>query len=255
LIRGLRKARYDLAVDVSNGYHFSLNGALLTWLSGARYRVGYDREEAGSFMNVLIPLPSPETHMADAVRDIVKPILPGILEYGMSFYVGEEDRNFAAVWLHEHEITEYDPFFVIHPGGKGKKRWDAGNFAALIDRIAGVTGARMVVAGSVSERGVIGEIRAATRSPFDTLEGVSVGQMAAVIERCHLFISGDTGPMHVAAALGRPVAAIFTSSDPRVFGPRGKYSRVVVPRNGAVTVDDVVDAIWDILSIEEETEK
>jgi heptosyltransferase-2/heptosyltransferase-3 len=255
LIRELRKAKYDLAVDVSNGYHFSLNGALLTRLSGARCRVGYDREDAGAFMNVLVPLPPPDTHMADAMRDIVKPILPGILEYRMAFYVSEGDRNFAAVWLHEHDITEYDSYFFIHPGGKGEKRWGARNFAGLIDRIAGVTGARMVVAGSAHEHEIIQEMSRLSRCGFDVLVGVTVGQMAAVIERCDLFISGDTGPMHVAAALGRPVVAVFLSSDYRVFGPRGKYGRIVAAEDGPVTIDDVVTAIWDILSIDEESEK
>lgn len=255
LVRQVRKAGYDLAVDVSNGYHFSLNGALLTWLSGARYRVGYDRGDAGAFMNVLIPLPPPDTHMADAMRDIVKPILPGILEYQAVFYVSEEDRSFAAVWLHEREITEYDSYFVIHPGGKGKKSWGAQNFAGLIDRMAGVTGVRMVVAGSGAERERITEMRRLSRCGFDVLEGVTVGQMAAVIERCDLFVSGDTGPMHVATALGRPAVAVFTSSDYRVFGPRGRYSRIVTADEGAVAVDDVVTAIWDILSIDRESEK
>jgi ADP-heptose:LPS heptosyltransferase len=255
LVHELRKARYDLAVDVSNGYHFSLNGALLTRLSGARYRVGYDREDAGAFMNVLIPLPPPGTQMADAMRDIVKPILPGILEYQVAFYVCEEDRSFAAVWLQEREITGYDSYFVIHPGGKEKKRWGARNFAGLIDRIAGVTGARMVVAGSGPDRETIQEMRRLSRCGFDVLEGVTVGQMAAVIERCDLFISGDTGPMHIATALGRPVVAVFLSSDYRIFGPRGKYGRVVTAENSPVDVDDVVAAIWDILSIDEESEK
>jgi ADP-heptose:LPS heptosyltransferase len=251
----VRKAGYDLAVDVSNGYHFSLNGALLTRLSGARYRIGYDREDAGTFMNILVPLPPPGTHMADAMREIVRPILPGILDYQTAFYVNEHDRNFAAVWFHDHEITEDDSFFFIHPGGKGKKRWGAGNFAALIDRIWAATGARIVVAGSKPDQEIIDEIRRLARYPFDILDGVTVGQMAALIERSDLFISGDTGPMHVATALGRPVVAIFLSSDWRTYGPRGKYARIVAADDGQVGVDDVVTAIWDILSIDDETEK
>ncbi len=254
-IRNLRLGRYDLAVDVSNGYHFSLNGALLTRLSGARYRIGYDRGDAGAYMNVLVPLPPPDTYMADAIRDIVRPILPGMLEYKTALYVSEEDRAFGAVWLSEHDISEYDPFFVMHPGGKGKKLWGARNFATLVDRVTSVSGARVVVAGGRSEEETVREMQSLSRCGFETLDNVTVGQMAAVIERCDMFVSGDTGPMHVAAALGRPIVAVFLSSNPNVYGPRGKYSRIVTGAEGNVTVDDVMTAIWDILSIDSDMEK
>ena len=193
--------------------------------------------------------------MADAIRDIVRPILPGMLDYGIALYVSDEDRAFAEVWLSEHEITGYDPFFVVHPGGKGKKRWGAENFATLADRVTSVSGARVVVAGGRADAETIGEMKTITRYGFDTLDNVTVGQMAAIIERCDMFVSGDTGPMHVAAALGRPIVAIFLSSNPSVYGPRGKYARVVTGPEGMVAVDDVMTAIWDILSIDSDMEK
>lgn len=254
MIRNMQRRRYDLAVDVSNGHHFSLNGALLTRLSGARYRLGYDRGDAGTFLNVLVPSPPPDTPMADAVRNVLKPVAPEIREYPTVFYLSEDDRVFAGEWLQEREITEFDSFFIVHPGGKGKKRWGARNFATLIDRIAGVTGARIVVAGGAAEAETIREMRAVARTPFDVLTGVSVGQMAALIDRADLFVSGDTGPMHVAVALGRPVVAVFLSSNHRVYGPRGRNSRVVTDSDGAVLPDDVVTAIWDLLSIEPDPE-
>ncbi|MHB9030730.1 MAG: glycosyltransferase family 9 protein [Candidatus Latescibacterota bacterium] len=249
LTRELRRKRYDLAIDVSDGRHFSLNGALLLRFSGARHRLGYDREDASVFMNVLVPPPPADMPMADAIRDILKPIVPGIREYPTVFYLSDDDRVFAGEWLQVHDISEYDSFFVFHPGGKGKKRWGAGNFAELIDRIAGVTGARIVVAGAGAERETIGIMMKRTRIRFDVLENVTVGQMAAIIDRCDLFVSGDTGPMHVAVALGRPVVAIFQTSNHRVYGPRAKNSRIVTGEDSEVTVDAVVNAIWDLLSI------
>jgi ADP-heptose:LPS heptosyltransferase len=254
LARELRRKKYDLAVDASDGRHFSLNGALLIRLSGARYRLGYDREDAAVFMNVLVPPPPADKPMADAMRDILKPVIPGLREYPTVFYLNDDDREFAGEWLQEREISEYDSFFVFHPGGKGGKRWGAENFATLIDRIAGVTGARIVVAGAGAEREAIGTMRNRTRIRFDVLDQVTVGQMAAIIERCDLFVSGDTGPMHVAVALGRPVVAIFQTSNHFIYGPRAKNSRIVTGENGEVAVDAVVNAIWDILSIDADSE-
>jgi ADP-heptose:LPS heptosyltransferase len=253
LFRKVRRRKYDLAIDASDGRHFSLNGALLVRFCGARLRLGYDRGDAAVFMNVLVPPPPADMPMADAVRDILKPMVPGIREYPTVFFLSDDDRVFAHEWLLERDITDYDSFFVFHPGGKGKKRWDPVNFATLIDRIAGVTGARIVVAGAEAEREAIEIMKKRTRIRFDVLDNVTVSQMAAIIDRCDLFVSGDTGPMHVAAALGRPVVAIFQTSDHRVYGPRAKNSRIVTGENNEVTVDAVVNAIWDLLSIDNDS--
>lgn len=250
LIRELRGRGYDLAIDVSDGHHFSLNGALLTRFSGARYRAGYDRGDADTFLNVLVPPPPVDTPMAEGVQHVLKSLAPGARDYPTVFYMSAEDRVFAQEWFLERDITEYDSLFVIHPGGKRDKRWGERNFSALIDRIAGVTGARIVVAAGAAERETVAEMRTLSRSRFDVLEGVTVGQMAAVIARSDLFVSGDTGPMHLAVALGRPVVAIFRAGNPRVYGPRAKNSRIVTPVDGSITVDDVVNAIWNVLSID-----
>jgi heptosyltransferase II len=237
-IRKLKKERYDLAIDVSNGHHFSLNNVLLTFFSGARYRLGYDRGDAGTFMNVLVPPPPESTPMAEAMQGVIDQIFPGIRKYQTVFYVGDQDRSFAGEWLQEHSIAETDSFIVIHPGGKGKKRWGEENFAGLIDRIAS-GGEKIVVIKGKSEKKTINSLYTLAESGFEILEKVSVGQMAAIIERSMLFISGDTGPLHVAEALGKPVVAIFLASDAQVYGHHGKKTRVITGKESSVTSEEV----------------
>ncbi|MFA6471282.1 MAG: glycosyltransferase family 9 protein [Candidatus Latescibacterota bacterium] len=244
-IRKLKNARYDLAIDVSDGCHFSLNNVLLTFFSGARYRLGYDRENAGTFMNIIIPPPPENTPMAEAMQRIIEPILPGIRKYQTAFYVGDHDRSFAGEWLQNHSIAETDSFVVMHPGGKGKKRWSIENFADLIDRIA-ATGEKVVVIGGKSEQKTLFSLRTLAHAEFDILERVSVGQMAAIIERARLFVSGDTGPMHVAEALGKPVVAIFLASNAQVYGHHGKKTRVVTGNEGSITAEEVFSAVQNL---------
>ena len=74
----------------------------------------------------------------------------------------------------------------------------------------------------------------------------AVGQMAAVIERCSLYISGDTGPMHVAAALDRPTVGIFNARTFSVYGPRCRNGRIVFNENGMPAVDEVMNAVHDV---------
>lgn len=256
-INNLRKERYDLVVDASNGYHFSLNNVLLVSFSGARYRLGYARGGKESYFNLPVPLPSEETHMADAMLGLVKSISPDIRDFPLSYYLSDSDRAFAQGWLKERRIMEFDSFFVIHPGGRGEKQWGPLNFAELIDRINSEITLRIVVIGSKEEYELIEHINDLSESAFDIVQDVTIGQMAAIIERCDMFISNDTGPMHVSIALGRPTVGIFISSDFRVYGPRGRNGRIIINTEGLPTVDDVMVAVMDLLDshADMETEK
>ena len=251
-IHNLRKNKYDLAVDVSNGYHFSLNNVLLTSLSGAKYRLGYDRDDAKSFLNILAPLPPEETHITDAMLGLIKFISPGLQEFPLSFYVSESDRSFAKKWLNECNIRDFDSFFVIHPGGRGKKQWGAENFAELIGRIDSDISARIVVIVGEAEDELIDSISELTDTAIEIIQNITICQMAAVIESCDMFISNDTGPMHVSSALGRPTVGIFISSDFRIYGLRGKNGRTVISKKEKPSVDDVMMAVLDLLGINDE---
>ena len=243
----IRRAGYDLAVDVSDGRHTSLNNSLLTAFSGAHYRLGYNYGEAGGFLNMAVPCPPADMHMADAVMGLVKFIAPETPDFPMVVHIGEDDREFASEWLQRHDIPALESFFVIHPGGKGRKRWDTDKFAGLIERIDREMGVRLVCIAGPADMDRLDRIHEKSGAAFDVLTDVTVNRMAAVIERCDLFISGDTGPMHVASALEKPTVAIFLSSDFRVYGPRGENTRIVIGTNGSVVVDDVMLAINDLL--------
>jgi len=248
-ILNLRRNKYDLAIDVSDGYHFSFNNVLLTYLSGARYRLGYDRGDARSFLNILVPLPPKNTYMSDALLGLAKFISPNVGKFPMTYYLSDSDKRFADKWLRIHNIMDFDSFFAIHPGGKEKKRWGAKNFAALIDRINEEIGTKVVVIGGKSEKNIVNNIKDFSKTQLEVLENVKVGEMAAVIDRCNIFISGDTGPMHVAAALNRPTIGIFISSNFHVYGPHGKNNRIVISKGNDSSCDDVMVAIMDLLGV------
>jgi len=247
-IKSLRRAEYDIAIDVSNGYHFSLNNMLLTSLSGADYKIGYNRNDAQAFLNLLVPLPPPDMHMADAMLGLVKYVSTEVPEFPTAYFISDEDCSFADEWLKSHGIAELDSFFVIHPGGKGKKRWNENNFAGLIDRINADIGVKIIVIGGIAEHDTLVKIRDLSKVSFDVLENVTVGQMAAIIDRSNLFISGDTGPIHISSALGRPTIGIFISSDFRVYGPRGENARIVIGKQDQTSIEDVMIAVKDLFS-------
>lgn len=246
-IRKLRKRKYDLAFDVSDGRHFSFNNVLLAALSKAKYRIGFDRGDSGSFLNILVPVPPPNIYMAEAINELARFLFPEAGGYELEYYLSDSEKDFADEWLRNHSIMEFDTFFAIHPGGKGRKRWGGNNFAALISRIHQETGVKIVLIAGASEISVVDSIKELTHVQFEVLENATAGQMAAIIDRCTVFISGDTGPMHVASALKKPVIGIFISSNFHEFGPRGQNSRIVISGGASRSIEDVMIALNDIL--------
>ena len=123
------------------------------------------------------------------------------------------------------------PLVGIQPAtGRRVKEWDPARFAELGAEIARTRGASVVLIGSVADKPVLDAVRAAWPSDVPLAElppDVDLVVLAAVLERLSLFITGDTGPMHLAAAVGTPVLAIFGPSLPTRYAPLSQRSRIV----------------------------
>ena len=104
----------------------------------------------------------------------------------------------------------------------------------------------MVLWGPDEER-AIRLFRAEVHSDPIVIAPTSIGNLAALIERCHVFICGDTGPMHMAVAWDVPTIALFLVEDYRLYGPRGDRHRIVFDPEGKVEVEDVLLAFEDLM--------
>ena len=97
------------------------------------------------------------------------------------------------------------------------KQWEEEKFAALIDALAGE--ARVIVTGSESDRPLVESIASKTSAPPETLIGSDLATFAALVEAFDVFVTGDTGPMHLSHSVGTANVAIFGPSDPVRYGP------------------------------------
>jgi ADP-heptose:LPS heptosyltransferase len=122
------------------------------------------------------------------------------------------------------------PFIGIHPSaGRAIKQWEVEKFAALADRLVEATSGTVILTGSASDRELVEEVAARSKSRPETLiGGVGLRGFAALLERLDLFVSGDTGPMHLADAVACPGVAIFGPSDPRRYRPESSATLTVV---------------------------
>ncbi|MCU0727842.1 MAG: glycosyltransferase family 9 protein [Planctomycetes bacterium] len=141
--------------------------------------------------------------------------------------VGEAARRRADRFLREHDLAGR-PAAGLHPGGShAGKRWPASSFAAAGNAIARRYGARIVLFEGPADRDAAEEVRAGLDAAPVDVRGVDLAELAALLARTAFLLCNDSGPMHLAAAVGTPVVAIFGHSDPLNWGPCGDRHEIV----------------------------
>ena len=228
----MRARRYDLVVHLTD----HPRGAWLTRTLGARYGVAPERARGGRFWRscfthrYLVPRATPrhtvETNL-DALRRIG--LWPDEADKALVLVPGAEAEARSAALREAHGLARRR-FIVVHPGSRWLfKCWPAGNTAALVDGLA-ADGWQVVLTGAPDPReaALVADILARTgATPVDLSGKLTLPELAALIAASRLFIGCDTAPMHIAAAMGTPVVAVFGPSGEAEWGPWRVPHRVV----------------------------
>ena len=227
--RAWREKAYDLAIN----FEPDIRSNLLLALSGARRRVGFVSGGGGGVLTDAIA-PDPHAHIAENAKalvtrafDGVKAAAGGVVPVKLNIPDHARRRAAELVATPKHGA----PLVGIQPAaGRRIKEWDPVRFAEVGAAIARARGASIVLIGSVADKPVVDAVRAAWPADVPLCElpaDVDLVVLAAVLERLTLFITGDTGPMHIAAAVDTPVLAIFGPSLPTRYKPLSARSRLV----------------------------
>jgi ADP-heptose:LPS heptosyltransferase len=145
-----------------------------------------------------------------------------------------EDRQRGKKLLETSGMTGSPrPWVGIHPSaGRGIKQWEIEKFAALADKLVQTVSAKVLVTGGPSDRELVEEVTSRAGVEIHPLVAeIGVRTFSAVVAELDLFITGDTGPMHIAHAVDTPNLAIFGPSDPVRYGPEGNGEKRVVLRH------------------------
>ncbi|MBU2699015.1 putative lipopolysaccharide heptosyltransferase III [Sporomusaceae bacterium BoRhaA] len=221
LIWEIRSRHYDLAVCTN----FAARGAMLAWIAGIPYRAGYDRQHANLFLTHIASGERSEIcHEAENYLAVLKPLGITTADTTLTFQVQEQDKlNLAAK---VPKLTLDQPIAVVCPSGSyPRKSWTISAYAELICRLAEES--QVVLIGGGREAAELSKISQASadlagKNVASVLAGeLSLGELAALLQRCKVLVSIDTGPMHIAQAVGTPVVALFGPTDPAIWGPRG----------------------------------
>jgi heptosyltransferase I len=217
LRRQLRSRRFDVLIHAQ----FSMRSNLASLQVRAPVRLGYDagrsKDLHGLFINERIP-PGPGQHVVDSYFSFAETL--GVRERKLVWEipVPEEARAFAAA-----QLPENDPILLLSPCSSHPLRnWLPDRYARLCDHAARTHGFRIVLAGGPSdaERAMGDAIRDRMREPVTDLIGKdTLKQLLAMIGRATLLVTPDSGPMHMATAMGTPVLGLHAASNPQRSGP------------------------------------
>ncbi len=214
---------FDLTIDFTPDE--DLRGALLARASRARYRAGFRAAGRQACFSVRGPRADSRRHVLDLNRDLLESLGAAAKTTRPVLYVTPQERGAAQARL--AALGAAAPRIALHPGGHyPTQRWSPECFAELIGLLTGRTGAACVVIAGPDEQELCGRICAATPDALPA-GACTVREMMGLFASCDLFIGGNSGPLHVASALGVPTVSVMGPTDPLRFAPRGPADRVL----------------------------
>ncbi len=223
-VRALRRERFDLAIDLQG----LARSAIFTWLANAElsFGVGQPREGARAAYDRVVP-PSPnDTHAVDRYLAVL-PLL-GVPVHDRFQWL--PDRPQVAAQLRQKWNLDANRWIMLLPGARWtNKRWPIENFVELARQLLRLApDLKLAILGSSDDRASGAAIAAvdSTRC-LDLTDRTSLPEMVEWIRFSKLVVTNDTGPMHVAAALRRPVVAFFGPTNPARTGPYGQRENVL----------------------------
>lgn len=221
LMQQLRARPFDLVVDVQG----LLKSAVWVALARSPRKVGYDKTRELSYLALTERVPpfDPEAHAVRRYLNLAHYL--GAPPAPPRFHLGLDTAVDISALI---PATTDRPLVVLHPGARwASKLWPPASWAQLSDWFH-AQGFQVAVTGSTADRELVANITAQCRAPRLNLAGsTSLAQLAAILQKARLAVTTDTGAMHLAAALGTPVAALFGPTAPWRTGPFGDGHQVV----------------------------
>lgn len=228
LARELRRGGFDLAILLQN----AIEAAIITRLAGIPLRAGYNSDGRGLLLTHSVQRTRAirQVHQIDYYLEMVKALGGTPAGRDARLHPGADDAEIAEKIAGTFGIGAGRPLIGVAPGAAygPAKKWFPERFAVVVDRLIDEAGGQAILFGSGGDRGSTAEVQRNARHPLVDIAGkTNLQEAIALIARCNLFLSNDSGLMHVAGALGVPTVAIFGSTNPATTSPVGKRSVVI----------------------------
>lgn len=278
LILSLRKRKFDLTYTPGRGEgmreHF-----LISFLTGARHRIGFKIGNCGLLNTIRTEFKKEDIPIVKQNLDLLKAACLKTDKHDIHLEIPENDMNSASAILKRFEFNNFYPLITIHTGALWNEKyrcWPIEKFISLVKRLLNELHAKVIIIGSKieTEAGEKIEKEIQDKSLISLVGRTDIPLMAAIIKLSHLFIGNDSGPLHIASAIGTPFIGIFTSTSPAqvlsnfqkgiilqkklrcgpcymhdpLFIPPCKETHKSPPCLDMITVEEVMNAVTKLLS-------
>lgn len=226
LVGKLRAGRFDLVIDLQG----LLRSGIMAAATGADVRLGLAdaRELAGLFYTHRAQLKNSDVHAVDRYMRCLEHL--GIRSEERDFSLPVDSKAADEVGQMLAEVGwETKKFVLVSPGARWEsKRWSIEKFAKVIDGIRKEMSLGCVLVGSNNERQLCERLTEMCRcEPLNLAGRTSLGQLGALVNRCELVLGHDSGTIHLAVAMNKPLVCIIGPTDPKRTGPYGRNNSVV----------------------------
>jgi lipopolysaccharide heptosyltransferase II len=223
LVDTLKAAAFDAAVIFTVYSQSPLPAAMACWQAGIPLRLAHCRENPYSLLTHWIQDPEPHETVRHEVRrqlDLVESIGAVADNERLSLDVNATDTIAVMEKLERHGIDIHAPWLMVHPGASApSRRYPTAHYIKALRELVALDGCQIVITGSPEEAGLANAIAAEiaeTSSPVVSLAGhLSLGELVALTSMASTLVSNNTGPVHIAAAVGTPVVDIYALTNPQ----------------------------------------
>lgn len=252
LVKKVRQEKFDFVVDL----HSLSETNLLGFLSGAPKRL-YSRRPGRSldFLGNFNPRPPVEKdhrtrHLIDRYLDVLRPLGVINAERQPRLQTRPADDNVVDKLLKKEKADAGSPLIGLFPGaGHPSRRWPLEQFAELAEYLVRNDGVRPIVFAGPEERPLISQMKSLFPKSTIIFDRLTIPQLAAAQARLAVLVSNDTGPMHIAAAVGTPVVLLLDRRAPESYIPLGEQHRVIYSSTiPEITLDEVYSVTRALLA-------
>ncbi len=245
LIRQLKANKYDLVVESSkpNGSSF-LNG-LVSYLSGGKFRVGFDKGDGSIFTNIHVK-PDASQHYYKMQQQLINIFVSDKKEIRPALFVNRDELfDYQTKLNQKFSIDTNKRITGIWIGARGKKKWDINNFFLVYDKLNTIDNCFPVLCFGIEEKKYFddNEVENSNKILIDDLN-----ELKLFISSCSCFICGDTGPLHFSFALNIPTIGVFLQDNYQTYGyAESEFNFIIKPDDSRQMINEIINSAKNIL--------
>ena len=224
LVYQLIQRKFDMAVVLQPTFRL----VLLTFLAKIPFRVGFETNFGGKrLLHASVPNNTSQ-HETQRYLDVVRGIGIEVADDEPEVFVDEAGKDWCNDFLERRNLYDGRPIIGLNPGaGTSYRRWSVGNFAITADMLNDAYDTHTIITTGPNEHELALQVKKQMKHSPTIVDNVSPMQLAAFLQKCDLYISNDTGPMHLSIAVKTPTIALFGGSNPTQWGPKWNNHTII----------------------------